>query len=680
MKQQDIACVFAILAATAMTAPGCAYGQMVDYDKFESLYGQPITTSATGLPQRASDVPANMTIITADEIRQSGSRNIPQIIGMYVPGIDIFQSGLNAFDVGIRGYQQPFQPRLLVLVDGRQVFIDDYSRTVWGNIPVNIDDIRQIEVVKGANSALFGSNASGGVVNIITYSPLYDHNRVAIAGIGTQAEHFADATVSARIAEGNGVKISAGGMNASEFNTDKNSSDTVTYHPGHRYVTESSVFQIAPGLHATTEATYSESHENTQQPDLNGRSAESAYSYSARAGFMWESPYGLITNDNYLNHASVSGTVLGVAYPQATDLYVSQLQDQFKIGTSHTLRMTLEYRHKYFNAADDPEPQGLPQSPRLDENVYAASSTWLWQINNRLSWTNALRLEHQDEQETGHLFANAFYSYADYSHIINDLSANSGLVYKASDSDTIRATYGRGVQLPSFIEAGDNTLTPVAPSTYYDIEGNPHLKPTIVQNYELDYDHRLADIYSTVKLAAFYQINQGIISFLSDVGPTRFAGGNVLILAQSSNVGNSQGWGGEIELKGSNPQGFRWNASYSYSRDVDSSGVAQMLGYDGSTPAHHLRLSGGYTIGAWEFDSSGQVVSSSYMLHSLDGGVTRTPGSTGGYFSLSGRIGYNITDNFTLALSGANLTRADTQESPFPAIERQVLLGLTGHF
>ncbi len=183
--------------AVALMLPRPAVAQMVDYGALQSLFGESVTTSATGTPQLASDVPTNMTIITADEIRQSGSRNIPEILSR-VPGMDILQGSSTSFDVGTRGYQQASQPRLLVLIDGRQVFIDDYSRTIWDNLPVNVDDIRQIEVVKGASSALFGSNAASGVVNIITYSPLYDDNNVASVNAGTQNTIEGDTTVTSK--------------------------------------------------------------------------------------------------------------------------------------------------------------------------------------------------------------------------------------------------------------------------------------------------------------------------------------------------------------------------------------------------------------------------------------------------------------------------------------------------
>ena len=51
-----------------------------------------------------------------------------------------------------------------------------------------------------------------------------------------------------------------------------------------------------------------------------------------------------------------------------------------------------------------------------------------------------------------------------------------------------------------------------------------------------------------------------------------------------------------------------------------------------------------------------------------------------GYYSFGGRVGYSINNNFILALTGTNLSQAYTQESPYPKIERQVFLGLTGKF
>ena len=377
--------LLAVAVMIGHSTAACA--QSMDYGTLESIFGEPVTTSATGTPQRASEVATNMTIITADEIRQSGSRSIPEILSQ-VPGLDILQESANSWDVGVRGYQQPFQPRLLVLIDGRQVFNDDYSRMEWGNLPVNIDDIRQIEVVKGASSALFGSNATGGVINIITYSPIHDKNNVASVSLGTQNEVTGDATATAGLGEYGGVKISAGGLNMDEFDTPRPASEQTmeVTQPYHRYVAQNSVLKASDEFEFNTEANFSD--EKTEEAIVGSFLLPTEITtYSAGAGFDWQTPYGLIKNTNYLNHTYYDAAG---ALNLSNNLVVSQLQDLFNVGSDHTFRILMEYRYKEFTAESDPTTHF--ESPDLNENNYAVGGTWLWQINDRLSATNALRV------------------------------------------------------------------------------------------------------------------------------------------------------------------------------------------------------------------------------------------------------------------------------------------------
>jgi outer membrane receptor for ferrienterochelin and colicins len=143
-----------------------ALAQSMDYGPLEALFGEPVTISATGLPQRAGDVPADMEIITQDDIRRSGADNIPDVL-RFVAGLDVRSYGVLSQEVAIRGYSQVPNPRLLVTVNGRQVYIDDYGYAAWSALPVQLEEIRQIEIVKGPNSALFGFNAVSGVINIL---------------------------------------------------------------------------------------------------------------------------------------------------------------------------------------------------------------------------------------------------------------------------------------------------------------------------------------------------------------------------------------------------------------------------------------------------------------------------------------------------------------------------------
>ena len=163
-------CCAAILLLLASCLPAMA--QNVDYDALEQMFGEPVTASATGKPQKVSDAPADMEIITADDIEHSGADNIPDVL-RFVAGLDVRRYSELDAAVGIRGNNTALNPRVLVLLDGRQVYEDDYGFTSWPLIPVASSEIRQIEIIKGPRAALYGFNAVSGVINIVTYDPLH---------------------------------------------------------------------------------------------------------------------------------------------------------------------------------------------------------------------------------------------------------------------------------------------------------------------------------------------------------------------------------------------------------------------------------------------------------------------------------------------------------------------------
>lgn len=671
------------LAATSMAVMAAIGGsvsaeaQTVDYNSLESIFREPITTSAIGTPQRASDVPANMTIITADEIRQYGSRNIPEIL-RHVPGIDVVRSGEQSYDVGVRGYQQGFQPRFLVLLNGRQVFLDDYSRTDWNAIPVNIDDIRQIEVVKGPNAALFGNNAVGGVLNIITYNPLYDKLNVANVTTGTQSYKEASATVTRKLASWGGIKVSAGALDEDEFNTELAGpmEGLLKTDPKRRFASADAVFRLTSDTQGELETTYLNS--KASGSGFNGLYSENQQEISSFKGMLAsQTDYGTLKATSYLNHVLTKFSVingpgaLGINY-LTNDLYVMQLEDQFRIGSAHTFRLAAEYRNNAFELYT--AEQTVPQQPRISYNTISESAMWNWQIRENLNFTNAVRVDERQENAAGTLWAGSIYTNNDYNQYITGLNANSGLVLRATDIDTFRLTYGRGMQYPSFNETGTVIAASLGGPALFAVSGDPRLNPTIVTNYEFDYDREVKPLFSSIHSGVFYTQNKDIKSFI--LVPPTFP---VVAQITTGNVGNSRAAGLELGLDG-NHDGFRWATSYSLANVTDDPSVKEYLHYTRSAPQHSIKLDLGYSWKQWEFDGFGYYVSSRESLRQAGAAIPAPVVTTDGYASLSGRIGYNINDNLTLALSGTGLTRADTIENAYPATQRQVLLGLTGKF
>jgi len=682
----------ALAVLAAFSSPASA--QMINYGVLEDIFQEPVTTSATGTPQRASEVAADMTIITADQIRQSGVRKIPEILGIYVPGITILQEGINEFDVGIRGYQQAYNPRLLVLVDGRQIFSHDYSRTQWDNIPVNVDDIRQIEVVRGASSALFGSNATSGVVNIITYSPLYDDRNVVNATVGTQHSFQGDTTLTKRFGGTGGVKMSVGGMSEREYVA--TASGPVDYagaqHPFHKYIDGQGYFKLSPDFILGGEVSVSQKKGVEVLPD-NAEQTAKTTSYSARGGWSWKSPIGTLKNDNYVNqnileYFSDFPDLYGISYPGQigftnNSLLVSRLEDLFETG-SHTFRILAEYRHKYSIISSN--NFNTYEKPIVNQDVYTTGGTWLWHVMDDLSWTNAIRYDINKTAGLAGIFNPTLfwnqtqpYTRDDFEREYGTVAANSSVVYKVTDEDTVRATYGRGVQVPSLINTGYFINSYISPTIIYQIWGDPNIKPTLVDDYSVGYDRRLPELESTAHFSMYYVTNRDLIGVLTpETGVDIY--GHVVMTQKQGNVGKSYGFGGEVSLEGHSEEGYRWNGSYSYAHIHDSASVDAVNNFKRAAPQHQLRLNVGRTTGNWELDGHGQFMTSTALLRTSNALQSAAPVYVDSYYTLGGRIGYHVLDNVTVSLSGSNLTSMRTRVSPYTVVQRRVFLGVTAEF
>ena len=86
-----------------MLFPFSAHAQSVNYSTMSDIFGEPVTTSANGSPQRESEVPVNMEILTAEDIEQSGARTLPEVL-RFVPGVDVRRYTFGHYEVSFRGY------------------------------------------------------------------------------------------------------------------------------------------------------------------------------------------------------------------------------------------------------------------------------------------------------------------------------------------------------------------------------------------------------------------------------------------------------------------------------------------------------------------------------------------------------------------------------------------------
>jgi iron complex outermembrane receptor protein len=123
--------------------------------------------SASKRPEKISETPASVYILTAEDIKRSGVTSIPEALRL-VPGVNVAQTNANTWAISIRGFNRQFSNKLLVMIDGRTVYTPLFSGVWWDSQDYILEDIERIEVVKGPGGTLWGANAVNGVINIIT--------------------------------------------------------------------------------------------------------------------------------------------------------------------------------------------------------------------------------------------------------------------------------------------------------------------------------------------------------------------------------------------------------------------------------------------------------------------------------------------------------------------------------
>src|ERR1700723_3234692 len=153
---------FCIAACAIFAAPAWPQQQTPDLAdrSLEDLMNIEVT-SVSKKEQKLSRTASAVFVITQEDIRRSGARNIPDLLRM-VPGLDVAQINANTWAISARGFNHQFSDKLLVLIDGRTVFTPSQDGVNWDTQDVPLEDIERIEVIRGPGATVWGSNAVNG--------------------------------------------------------------------------------------------------------------------------------------------------------------------------------------------------------------------------------------------------------------------------------------------------------------------------------------------------------------------------------------------------------------------------------------------------------------------------------------------------------------------------------------
>lgn len=195
--------------------------------------------SASGHDESTMVSPLSSSVLTRDEIREYGATTFEEALRL-IPGVLVRQKTNGNFDVHLRGLDNiptnnmmlySENTNTLLMIDGRPMFNYAHGAIVWESLPIGFEDIERIEVVRGPASALYGSNAVNGVINIIT-SRISDDSPLVSGSVqgGSLSTYLADVGVRRQFTS----KLSAG-LTANYQSRDRVTDEAYFFNLGDMY-------------------------------------------------------------------------------------------------------------------------------------------------------------------------------------------------------------------------------------------------------------------------------------------------------------------------------------------------------------------------------------------------------------------------------------------------------------
>ncbi|MDR7335212.1 TonB-dependent receptor domain-containing protein [Roseateles asaccharophilus] len=154
----------AIAAATALLG-GATSAQDLTRLSLEELSAVEVS-SASRRVEKLARVPASLYVITADAIRRSGARSLPEALRL-APNLQVARLNADQYAITARGFNNAVGNKLLVLIDGRTVYAPYFSGVQWDQQDVMLEDVARIEVTSGPGGSVWGTNAVNGIIHII---------------------------------------------------------------------------------------------------------------------------------------------------------------------------------------------------------------------------------------------------------------------------------------------------------------------------------------------------------------------------------------------------------------------------------------------------------------------------------------------------------------------------------
>lgn len=469
--------------------------------RLKALMDTPVI-SATKTSHPASEAPGVMTIITAQDIQESGARTLADLLKR-IPGVQVADNRANVLMVWIRGVTTTYNERVLLVIDG--VPKRDATLSEWApDERLDLQNVTRIEVIRGPGSALHGGNAFGGVISI--YTKDYQPNQTLKVTGGSEGtaelafqggglgESGRTILYSGRAFKTDGYASERGLKGAPSDNTNARSS---------RNLQASGDLGAGFGFHLT----YGDlAYRYPMHEILNARDAHYTYALGALSHKL-EAGRTAWTNKFYFDNTKIAFHEV----VQNADLSLNQVKDQDKQGMVFGLdsqwiwtpkpgRSLLLGANVEKNKATYLEEEWNPSNPSPTHLLHFYNS-WFSQHGegagrNVARTTNWSAFAEEEEYLFGRtLGITTGVRFDRFEGFGGQTSPRLAIVLQPPDLGTLKLLWGKAFRPPTFRQLYVVRFDGFQP-------GNPNLKPERAETYELEYGRSLG-AHHRVKLGWF---------------------------------------------------------------------------------------------------------------------------------------------------------------------------------
>lgn len=642
MKTQLKKAVLLSLAAGAMTFGGALGAQAAEEATFAL---DEMVVTATRTEQKLVDTAANMNVITAEEISTKNYQTVSEALEN-VPGVSVKRSGFAGGDqhVFLNG-----DDRVLIMVDGRRLNQDKGTSGRSGFDITNLPSpnfIEKIEILKGAGSSLYGSDAVGGVINIITKSA--DKNKISLnVNTGSWGTQNYSAFVSAKQGK-TGVVVTASKQKQNyvkynEKDTDKNikwensalnsvgATVKIDQEIGDDQLAtvyfDHSMKKGGKPYYAANLGGYNTLYPNSKGTDLNNN-VSVKYAWGTNKD---NNGYVQIYRNHYVgNMYQPSGDANYYETKDGVDI-----QQNWKLAENNTLTAGAEWRQSKVNNTDSYNGE----TPKINNKSLFLQDKW--NVNDGLS-------------------INAGVRYDKHNYFGSETTGSLAINQKLGENSHVYMNWGRVFNAPQ-----GNDLFYVDPWGY--MMGNKDLKPETGNVFTLGYDTVIAE-KTTFSVNGFYSKLKDAIKW----APTDASGWYWSVM----NVAEQKKCGFELNVKHDINKNLSLKGSYAYVSVKENSGYGYAK--DANVAPNQYKFDIDYHTKKFNVDLIARGAS----------GLSSASYVDSKYLTMDVSMQYKVKDNWKVYLKGYNLTNAAYAEAGgisgakynFPAAGRCFLIGTEFNF